>query len=105
MNLISNVSESFLKACTLVKESRDVFVDFPSNGYKICYAVMLAVIITLIIPTALLNGKSTIAILKCSKLNTKAYFFLVLVQSIIHLTVGLLGLPLFIFLFLIELFG
>ena len=25
------------------------FVDFPSNGYKICYAVMLAVKIILII--------------------------------------------------------
>ena len=105
MNLTRNVSERFLKACTLVKESRDVFVDFPSNGYKICYTVMFAVNIILIIPTVLLNGASIISILKCSKLNTKVYLFLVLVQSIIDLTVGLLGLPLFIVLLAIELFG
>ena len=105
MNLTSNVSARFVKACILEKESRDVFVDFPSNGYKICYAVMLAVNIILIIPTVLLNGTSVIAILKCSKLNTKVYFFLVLVQSIIDLTVGLLGLPLFIVVLATELFG
>ena len=106
MNLTSNVvSARFVKTCTLLKESHDVFVDFPSNGYKICYVVMFAVNIILIIPTVLLNGTSVIAILKCSKLNTKVYFFLVLVQSIIDLTVGLLGLPLFVVLLSTELFG
>ena len=105
MNAMSNSSESLVKTCVLLKESRDVFVDFPSNGYKICYAVMFAVNIILIIPTVLLNGTSVIAILKCSQLNTKVYFFLVLVQSIIDLTVGLLGLPLFIVILATELFG
>ena len=80
-------------------------MDFPSSGYKICYAVMFAVNIILIIPTVLLNGTSVIAILKCSKLNTKVYFFLVLVQSIFDLTVGLLGLPLLIVVLATELFG
>ena len=102
---MSNSSESFVKTCVLLKASYDVFVDFPSNGYKICYAVMFAVNIILIIPTVLLNGASVIAILKCSKLNTKVYFFLVLVQSIIDLTVGLLGLPLLVVVLATELFG
>ena len=105
MNTMSNSSERFVKTCVVLKESRDVFVDFPSNGYKICYAVILAVNIILIIPTVLLNGASVIAILKCSKLNTKVYFFLVLVQSIIDLTVGLFGLPLLIVVLATELFG
>ena len=66
---------------------------------------MFAVNIILIIPTVLLNGASVIAILKCSQLNTKVYFFLVLVQSIFDLPVGLLGLPLFIVILATELFG
>ena len=105
MNITSNNSTSFVKTCALLKASYVAFVDFPSNGYKICHAVMCAVNIILIIPTVLLNGTSVIAILKCSKLNTKVYFFLVLVQSIIDLTVGLLGLPLFIVVLATELFG
>ena len=105
MNTMTNSSESFVKTCVVLKESRDVFVDFPSNGYRICYAVMFAVNIILIIPTVLLNGTSVIAILKCPKLNIKVYFFLVLVQSIIDLTVGLLGLPLLIVVLATELFG
>ena len=105
MNITSNNGASFLKTCVVFKESRDVFLDFPSSGYKICYAVMFAVNIILIIPTVLLNGTSVIAILKCSKLNTKVYFSLVLVQSIIDLTVGLLGVPMFIVIVASELFG
>ena len=105
MNITSNSSASFVKTCALLKASNDSFVDCPSNGYKICYAVMFAVNIILIIPTVLLNGTSVIAILKCSQLNTKVYFFLVLVQSIIDLTVGLLGLPLFVVVLATELFG
>ena len=80
-------------------------MDFPSNGYKICYALLFAVNIILIITTVLLNGTSVIAILKCSKLNTKVYFFLVLVQSIFDLTVGVFGLPLLIVVLATELFG
>ena len=105
MNITNNCNPSFVKTCVLLEKSLDVFVDFPSNGYKICYAVMLAVNIILIIPTVLLNGTSVIAILKCSRLNTKVYFFLVLVQSIFDLTVGLLGLPLFTVVLGTELFG
>ena len=105
MNITSNASASFVKTCALLKASYDAFVDFPSNGYKICYAVMFAVNIILIISTVLLNGTSVIAILKCSQLNTKVYFFLVLVQSIIDLTVGLLGLPLFVVILATELFA
>ena len=103
MNITSKNSARFVKTCVMLKESRDVFVDFPSNGYKICYAVISAINIILIIPTVLLNSTSVIAILKCSRLNTKVYFFLVLVQSIIDL--GLLGLPLFIVVLATELFG
>ena len=102
---MNNISESFVKSCVLLKASYDVFVDFPSNGYKISYAVMFSINIILIIPTVLLNGTSVIAILKCARLNTKVYFFLVLVQSIFDLTVGLLGLPLFIVVLATELFG
>ena len=40
---MNNISESFVKSCVLLKASYDVFVDFPSNGYKISYAVMFAI--------------------------------------------------------------
>ena len=38
MNLTSNVSPSFVKACTLVKDI--ILVDFLSNGYKMSHGAV-----------------------------------------------------------------
>ena len=50
----------------------------------------------LIISTILLNAIAIITILKCSQLKSKPCYFIILVQSVIDLLVGVLGIPLFI---------
>jgi hypothetical protein len=49
------------------------------------------------IPTILLNAAAIITILKSSQLNSKPCYFIILVQSVIDLAVGVLGIPLLIF--------
>ena len=48
-----------------------------------------------IIPTILLNLIAAITILKSSQLKSKPCYFIILVQSVIDLVVGVLGIPLF----------
>ena len=50
----------------------------------------------LIIPTVLLNAIAIITIFKSSQLKSKPCYFIILVQSVIDLLVGVLGIPLFI---------
>ncbi|CAB3988151.1 melanocyte-stimulating hormone receptor-like [Paramuricea clavata] len=50
----------------------------------------------LIIPTILLNAIAIITILKFSQLNSKPCYFIILVQSVIDLAVGVFGFPLFL---------
>jgi hypothetical protein len=54
-----------------------------------------------IIPTILLNAISIITIFKSSQLNSKPCYFIILVQSVIDLAVGVLGIPLFL-VFLVQ---
>ncbi len=49
-----------------------------------------------IIPTVLLNAVSIVTILKSSQLKSKPCYFIILVQSVIDLAVGVLGIPLFL---------
>jgi hypothetical protein len=49
-----------------------------------------------IIPTILLNAVSIVTIFKSSQLNSKPCYFIILVQSVIDLAVGVLGIPLFL---------
>lgn len=95
----------FIKACTLLKESHDVFIQFPSNSYRVVYLVICTVNAILFVSTILLNGSSVVAILKCTQLKTKVCFFLVLVQSSFDLAVGLLALPFFTVVLATELLG
>ena len=50
----------------------------------------------LIIPTILLNAIAIITIFKSSQLKSKCCYFIILVQSVIDMLVGVLGIPLFI---------
>ena len=47
-----------------------------------------------IIPTVLLNAVSIVTILKSSQLQSKPCYFIILVQSVIDLAIGVLGIPL-----------
>jgi hypothetical protein len=51
----------------------------------------------LIIPTLLLNAVAVITIFKSSQLNSKPCYFIIHVQSVLDLAIGVLGIPLFIF--------
>ncbi len=49
-----------------------------------------------IIPTVLLNAVSILTILKSSQLKSKPCYFIILVQSVIDLATGVLGIPFFL---------
>ena len=106
MNATGNITgTSFIKSCTLLKESYDVFTEFPSTSYKNAYLVLSGFTLALVVPTIVLNGTSVIAILKCSQLYSQVCFFVVLIQSAIDLAVGVLGLPLLVAVLLTNALG
>lgn len=71
--------------------------ELPSG--KLFINLLLAIVLNaiLIVPTILLNAVSVLTILKSYQLNSKPCYFIVLVQSVFDLTVGVLAIPLFIF--------
>lgn len=68
----------------------------PSENWFIVYIIALVFNGILIIPTILLNGVSIITILKSSQLNCKPCYFIILLQSVVDLTVGVFDIPLFL---------
>ena len=73
-----------------------VFIrNLPSN-LVLSHIVVLAVNVILIFTTVLLNAVSVVTITKSSQLKTKICYFIILMQSVTDLTVGVLGIPLFL---------
>ena len=69
---------------------------FPSDELLVNHIVTIAVNIILIIPTILLNAVSIITIVKSSQLKNKLCYFIILLQSVTDLAVGVFGIPLFL---------
>ena len=70
----------------------------PSEKLVISHIFAIALNGIVIIPTLLLNAASVITIFKSSQLNNKPCYFIILVQSVFDLAVGIFGIPLFILL-------
>ena len=68
----------------------------PSKNNLFNHIVIFAVNIILIFPTVLLNAISVITILKSSRLKNKLCYYIILMQSVADLAVGVLGIPLFL---------
>ena len=68
-----------------------------SEKFVINYIVVITFNGLLIIPTILLNAVAIITIAKSSQLKSKPCYFIILVQSVIDLAVGVFSIPLLIF--------
>ena len=97
--MIMNMSKgenSFFPTCTFVDISVASIAigGFPSKGYKLAQIALLVINIILLLSTISLNGISIITIRKSSQLRSKVCYFVILLQSIFDLCVGLLTIPL-----------
>ena len=95
MNL-SLKQEKFGISCQILGKTHFIITKLPSNQLLMNHIFAMALNGILIIPTILLNAIAIITILKFSQLNSKPCYFIILLQSVIDLAVGVLGLPLFL---------
>jgi hypothetical protein len=96
MNL-SLTQEEFEISCQILGTTNFIITKLPSNNLLINHIFAVALNGILIIPTILLNAVAVLTIFKSSQLNSKPCYFIVLIQSVNDLAIGLLGIPLFIF--------
>ena len=93
----STDEEALGTSCKILGRTYFVISKLPSEKFVINYIFAISFNGLLIIPTILLNAVATITILKSSQLKSKPCYFIILVQSVIDLAVGVLGIPLLIF--------
>ena len=96
MNL-SMEQEVFAMSCNIFGTRQFIVTQFPSEKFLISHVCIVAFNGILIIPTILLNAVAIITILKSSQLKSKPCYFIIFLQSLVDLAVGVLAIPLFIF--------
>ena len=89
----ANESTSFFQICSLLKAEKEVIVKYQSQAHLINRIIVCVFFLLLFIPTVTLNGVSVITIWKCPQLKQKISYFLLMMQSVTDLTVGLFSLP------------
>ena len=82
--------------CDILGTTHFIIMNLPSERAVMNHIFAIAFNGISIVPTILLNVIAAITILKSSQLKSKPYYFIILVQSVIDLVVGVLGIPLFI---------
>ena len=88
-----NESLSSVRICSVVNEWIDIPVKFPSQAMYFSNVSVCIISVALIIPTVILNGLSIVTIFKCSQLKERNSYFLIMMQSVPDLAVGLWSLP------------
>ena len=90
---------SFLVNCELAEVSFTILKEFPNEEHK-RHRIAVLLITSMLLPlTIFLNGISIITIRKSSQLKNKVCYFVILLQSVVDLCVGVVGIPLFIYYF------
>jgi hypothetical protein len=89
--------EAFRISCEILGKSNFVIIKLPSEKYVINYILSITFNGILLLPTVLLNAVAILTILRSSQLNSKPCYFIILVQSVIDLAVGIFSIPLLIF--------
>ena len=84
-------------SCQILETTNLITTKLPSEKLVINHIFAISFNGILIIPTLLLNGVAVITILKSSQLNCKPCYFIILLQSMFDIAVGMLGIPLFIY--------
>ena len=93
----STVNEEFQVTCQILGSTHFVITKFPSEKFVMNHIFAIALNGIMIIPTILLNGVAVVTIFKSSQLNSKSCYFIVLLQSMFDLAVGVFSIPLFIY--------
>ena len=88
-----NESSYFFQTCNLLNAKEEIIVKYPSKAFFINEISVSVFRLLLIVPTVTLNGVSIITILKSPHLREKISYFLIMMQSVSDLTVGLVNLP------------
>ena len=83
-------------SCKHFGELQFVVPKLHSEKFLINHILVITFNVILIIPTVLLNAIAIITISKSSQLKSKPCYFIIPLQSVIDLLVGVLGIPLFI---------
>ena len=87
---------TFLANCKLAEVSFKILNEFPKKEYKRHRIAVLLITCMLLPSTILLNGISIITIRKSFQLKNKVCYFVILIQSVVDLGVGVVGIPLFL---------
>jgi large-conductance mechanosensitive channel len=96
MNL-SAEQQLYETSCRFLDTTHLIITNLPSKELWINQVLVIVFNGILIIPTILLNAVAIITIWKSTQLNRKPCYFIILVQSVTDLAVGVVGIPLFIF--------
>ena len=91
----SEKNDVFLTTCKVGKSSITFLSQFPSAKYESSRVAVLVINCMLLFSTISLNGLSVVAIRKSSQLRDKVCYFVILLQSIVDLGVGVVSIPLF----------
>ncbi len=102
---MNNTIPNYVKECSILGYTHSIIVEFPSSIYVANQVTACVVMCILTIPVVLLNGITVLTIFKSHQLRAKVCHFPVFILSMADLSVGLLTLPLFSYLYLTEVFG
>lgn len=88
-----NESTRFFLECSEFHAKYRIPLRLPSKAFTINQYSACVVMTVLIIPTVVLNAVSLITIIRSSQLKRKISYFLIMMQSVADLAVGLIALP------------
>ena len=89
--------DTFLTTCKVAKTSFVVPSQFPNEKYERHQIAVLVVNCILLFSTISLNGIAVITVRKSSQLRSKICYFVILLQSVADLGVGVVGISIFIY--------
>ena len=98
----SKGNDAFVTKCKVAESSLVILSEFPNDDFVRYRIAVLTVNCILLFSTITLNGISIITIRKSSQLRSKVCYFVILLQSVVDLGVGFLGIPLYIYYLLIP---
>ncbi|XP_028413374.1 uncharacterized protein LOC114536247 [Dendronephthya gigantea] len=87
----------FEVSCRVLGTVHSIITKLPTKRLLINQIIAIVFNAVLIVPTILLNGVAVVTILKCHQLKSKPCYFIILLQSVNDLAVGVLGLPSFVY--------
>ncbi len=93
----SQESDGFLATCNNSKGSYVIVDKFPNKTYEHSRIAVLVINCILFCSTVSLNAISVITIKKSSQLRSKVCYFVIALQSVVDLGVGVVSIPLFIY--------